>query len=52
MYPDFIPQNKPKSYIPRIYGFKLFGKKGSKFEGVPLPENKEEKENTSTNANK
>ena len=31
-YPDLNPKNKNfKEYIPKLYGFKIFGKKGSKY---------------------
>ncbi len=31
-YPDLNPKNYPeKTFIPKLYGFKLFGKKGSKY---------------------
>ena len=31
-YPDLYPKEGPVSYIPTIYGFKVFGQKGSKYE--------------------
>ncbi len=37
-FPELIPQNKPNKYISRIYGFKLYGKRGSKYEGLPIPQ--------------
>jgi casein kinase II subunit beta len=37
-FPQLIPQNKPNQYIPRIYGFKLSTKKGSKYESLPQNE--------------
>lgn len=30
-YPDLVPKESPNTYIPRIYGFKIFKKKGSKY---------------------
>jgi len=43
-----IPTNKPNKYVARIYGFKIFGRKGSKYEGTALPpvdeKNNDEKE--------
>ena len=31
-YPDLNPKvNKPKPYIPKLYGFRIFGKRGSKY---------------------
>ena len=29
---ELIPQHGPPSYVPRIYGFRIFGKRGSKYE--------------------
>ena len=44
MYPDLFNVPKVTKYIPRIYGFKLYGKKCSKYEGLPIPtDNKDEK---------
>lgn len=31
-----MPTTKPNKYVAKIYGFKIFGRKGSKYEGVPL----------------
>jgi hypothetical protein len=31
-FPDLYPNNGPTTYIPRIYGFKIFGGPGSKYE--------------------
>lgn len=45
-YPDLYPKDGPLTYLPTIYGFKVFGQKGSQFElkydnnGQPL--NKQE----------
>ncbi len=43
-----MPTTKPNKYVARIYGFKIFGRKGSKYEGMTLPpgdeKSKEEKE--------
>ncbi|EGR31788.1 hypothetical protein IMG5_102270 [Ichthyophthirius multifiliis] len=30
-YPDLIPQKNQSTYIPRIYGFRIYKKKGSRF---------------------
>lgn len=38
-----MPQNKPNKYIARIYGFKIFGKRGSKYEGMQLPPGEEKR---------
>ena len=32
-FPDFIPKEKPVLFVPKIYGFVVFGKKGSKYKG-------------------
>ena len=31
-YPDLYPKEGPLTYLPTIYGFKIFGQKGSKYE--------------------
>ena len=31
-YPDLYPKEGPLTYIPTIYGFKIFGQKGSVYE--------------------
>lgn len=31
-YPDLYPKEGPLTYIPTIYGFKIFGQKGSAYE--------------------
>lgn len=31
-YPELYPKEGPVQYIPTIYGFKIFGQKGSKYE--------------------
>ena len=41
-YPDLYPKDGPLTYMPTIYGFKVFGQKGSHYEllhdnnGVPI----------------
>lgn len=32
-FPELLPPSKPNKYVARIYGFKIYGKKGSKYEG-------------------
>ena len=32
-FPEYIPKEKLNPYIPKIYGFTIFGKKGSKYRG-------------------
>ena len=39
-FPELLPSNKPHKYISRIYGFKLYGKKGSKYEGMIVEDDK------------
>jgi casein kinase II subunit beta len=47
-FPELMPTSKPNKYVARIYGFKIFGRKGSKYEGCALPQSEvnktEEKE--------
>lgn len=31
-YPDLYPKDGPLAYQPQIFGFKIFGQKGSKYE--------------------
>jgi hypothetical protein len=38
-----MPTSKPTKYVARIYGFKIFGRKGSKYEGMALPPGEEKK---------
>jgi len=40
-FPDCIPTEKPTLYIPKIYGFTIFGKKGSKYIGKCINSNNE-----------
>ena len=36
---DLLPKEKPKEFVPSIYGFKLYNKKGSRFlENLPTQE--------------
>jgi casein kinase II subunit beta len=42
-FPELMPTTKPNKYAARIYGFKIFGRKGSKFEGMALPPGEEKK---------
>lgn len=34
VYPDLYPKDGPLTYLPTIYGFKVFGQKGSAYEYV------------------
>ena len=38
-FPEYIPKEKPNTYIPKIYGFSIFGKKGSKYMGKYINNN-------------
>lgn len=41
-FPELYPKDGPLTYLPTIYGFKIFGQKGSAYEllydnsGIPL----------------
>ena len=37
-FQEFLPQQKSLKYSPKIYGFKIFGKKCSKYEGKTVDE--------------
>ena len=45
-YPDLYPKDGPLTYLPTIYGFKIFGQKGSanelKYDNSGQPINKKE----------
>ena len=32
VYPDLCPKPPQAEFIPKVYGFKVYGKKGSKYE--------------------
>ena len=32
LYPELIPKAVENQYIPKVYGFKVYGRKGSKYE--------------------
>ena len=40
-FPDYIPKDPSIPYVPKIFGFRLFGKKGSKYKGKYLNNNNE-----------
>jgi len=40
-FPDFVPKEKPILFVPKIYGFVIFGRKGSKYKGKYINENNE-----------
>ena len=54
-FPDFVPKEKPILFVPKIYGFVVFGRKGSKYKGKMInnkneivnsdKKNEEQKEN-------
>ena len=43
-FPELIPDEAKKLYIPKIFGFKIFGMTGSKYENKPITDNKISKE--------
>ena len=32
VYPELIPKAVENQYVPKVYGFKIYGRKGSKYE--------------------
>ena len=32
IYPELIPKAVESQYVPKVYGFKIYGRKGSKYE--------------------
>ncbi len=32
-YPEYVPERGAPPYVPRIYGFRIYGERGSKYEG-------------------
>ena len=43
-FPELIPDEAKKLYIPKIFGFKIFGMTGSKYENKAITDNKKSKE--------
>jgi len=43
-FPELIPDEAKKLYIPKIFGFKIFGMTGSKYENKAITDNKIGKE--------
>ena len=43
-FPELIPDEAKKLYIPKIFGFKIFGMTGSKYENKAITDNKIRKE--------
>ncbi len=39
-FPELLPTDKQNKYIPKIYGFRLYGMPGSKYEKIVEEENK------------
>jgi len=46
-FPELLPTGKSNKYVAKIYGFKIFGRKGSKYENMAIEneENKDENDN-------
>ena len=37
VYPDLVPKPLESNFIPKVYGFKVYGRKGSKYcEKLPI----------------
>ena len=43
-FPELVPDEAKKLYIPKIFGFKIFGQVGSKYENKAITDNKVGKE--------
>ena len=43
-FPELIPDEAKKLYLPKIFGFKIFGMTGSKYENKAITDNKIGKE--------
>ena len=43
-FPELVPDEAKKLYIPKIFGFKIFGMTGSKYENKAITDNKIGKE--------
>ena len=43
-FPELVPDEAKKLYIPKIFGFKIFGQVGSKYENKAITDNKISKE--------
>ena len=43
-FPELVPDEAKKLYIPKIFGFKIFGMTGSKYENKAITDNKISKE--------
>ena len=39
-FPELIPEKNKQLYVPKIYGFKIFGEKGSKYENKTIDKSK------------
>lgn len=48
-FPELIPDEAKKLYIPKIFGFKIFGMTGSKYENKAITDTKRGKDKRKTN---
>ena len=48
-FPELIPDEAKKLYIPKIFGFKIFGQVGSKYENKAITDNKRGKDKRKSN---
>ena len=48
-FPDFIPKENAIPYEPKIFGFKIFGQVGSKYENKAITDTKRGKDKRKTN---
>ena len=50
-FPELVPDEAKKLYIPKIFGFKIFGQVGSKYENKAITDTKRGKDKRKTNKN-
>ena len=48
-FPELIPDEAKKLYIPKIFGFKIFGQVGSKYENKAITDTKRGKDKRKSN---
>ena len=48
-FPELVPDEAKKLYIPKIFGFKIFGQVGSKYENKAITDTKRGKDKRKTN---
>ena len=48
-FPELVPDEAKKLYIPKIFGFKIFGQVGSKYENKAITDNKRGKDKRKSN---